>query len=184
MTTPIHVLGFSGSLRRDSYNSALLAAAGELLPAGMTLQIFDLSGIPLFNADNEADAPPAVAAFKARLAAADAVLIATPEYNASLPGVLKNALDWASRSPQPMKGKPVAIMGASTGLFGTVRAQQHLRQVLAHLDARPVNKPEVAVPQAQQKFDADLRLADEASRGFVRDLLVALADYTRQLRGG
>jgi len=127
----VHVLGISGSLRKASYNTALLRPASELLPRGMTLEVFDLSSIPLYNDDVRAlGFPKPVQEFRSRIAAADALLIATPEYNFSIPGVLKNAIDWASRPPDPpLDGKPLAIMGASTGNFGTVRAQMHLRQV-------------------------------------------------------
>jgi len=184
MTNPptLHILGISGSLRKASYNTALLRAAAEMLPPGMTLEIFDLAPLPLFNPDTEKPMPAPVADFRTRLAQADALLIATPEYNSSLSGALKNAIDWASRSPQPpLKNKPVAIMGASTGNFGTVRAQLHLRQVLTHIGALPLGKPEVLVARAEQAFDAEGRLVDEAARGFLRDLLVALADWTRRV---
>ena len=176
MTQPIHVLGFSGSLRQASLNSALLRAADELLPEGNTLEIFDLSAIPLYNDDLRTHGYPVeVQQFRERLRAADAVLIATPEYNYSIPGVLKNALDWASRPNAdkvvPLKGKPVAIMGATPGMFGTVRAQMHLRQMLVYTDNPIVNQPQVLVTGAKDKFDADLHLTDDATRGFVRDLL-------------
>ncbi len=183
MSTPIHVLGFSGSLRKGSYNSALLRATLDMLPGAMTLEVFDLSPIPLFNQDLENPPPEAVSLFKSRMAAADAILIATPEYNYSIPGVLKNAIDWASRPPdQSLSGKPGALMGASTGLFGTVRAQQHLRQVLQHTNTLLLNKPEVYISQAQNKFDANGRLVDETTRGFVGELLVALAEWTRRMQ--
>jgi len=181
----IHVLGMSGSLRKGSYNTALLAAASELLPEGMTLERFDLSSIPLYNDDVRVlGYPKPVQELRDRIAAADALLIATPEYNYSIPGVLKNAVDWASRPPDPpLSGKPLAIVGASTGNFGTVRAQMHLRQVCVYCNMFPVNRPEVLVMRAREKFDASGRLADEDARGFLRDLLVALADWTRRLRG-
>lgn len=185
MIIPIlHVLGFSGSLRKGSYNTALLRAAGELLPEGMALEVFDLALIPLYNDDVRlAGFPEVVQAFRSKLAAADAILIATPEYNYSIPGMLKNALDWASRAPEaPLNRKPLAMMGASSGNFGTVRAQLHLRQVCVSMNILPLNKPEVLVARAQEKFDAEGRLTDETTRGFIRDLLVALAGWTRQLR--
>jgi chromate reductase len=180
----IHVLGISGSLRKSSYNTRLLAAASELLPEGMTLETFDLSPIPLYNDDVRAVGfPQPVQQFRGRIAEADALLIATPEYNYSIPGVLKNAIDWASRpSDPPVNGKPVAIMGASTGNFGTVRAQMHLRQVCVFCNMFPLNRPEVLVMRAQEKFDADGRLVDETTRTFVRDLLVALSDWTQRLQ--
>jgi chromate reductase len=184
MTTsnPLNVLGISGSLRRASYNTALLRAAAELIPPGMTLEIFDLAPLPLFNADAEKPFPEAVVEFRTRLAQVDALLIATPEYNSSISGALKNAIDWASRPPkQPLAGKPVATMGASTGNFGTVRSQLHLRQVLTHVGALPLGKPEVLVARAEQAFDAEGRLVDVAARGFLQDLLAALARWTQRV---
>ena len=152
------------------------------MPQGMLLDIFDLSPLPMFNQDFEKPFPEAVADFRKKLAEADALLIATPEYNSSIPGALKNALDWASRSPQrPLQGKPAAIMGASTGNFGTLRAQLHLRQILTHVGALPLGKPEVLVARAAQAFDADGKLVDETARGFLRDLLVALMDWSARV---
>jgi chromate reductase len=182
--TDIHVLGISGSLRKDSHNTALLRAASALLPKGMTLEIFDLSPIPLYNDDVRIlGYPKPVQEFRDRIAASDALLIATPEYNYSISGVLKNAIDWASRPPDPpLDGKPVAIMGASTGNFGTVRAQMHLRQVCVYCNMLPVNRPEVLVMRAQEKFDSNGLLTDETARGFLRDLLLALADWTQRVR--
>ena len=177
--TPIRVLGISGSLRRSSFNTALLESAAQLLPPGMTLEIFDLSALPMYNQDDEKPFPPEVVDFRRRLEQADALLIASPEYNASITGALKNAIDWASRPPnQPLNGKPVAIMGASTGNFGTLRAQLHLRQILTHVGALTLPKPEVLVARAGQAFTPDGDLIDETARGFLRDLLVALADWT------
>jgi chromate reductase len=184
MPTPVHVLGFAGSLRRASTNRGLLRAAGEVLPEDMTLEVFDLSPIPLYNADVEtAGMPESVTLFKQRLAAADAVLIATPEYNYSIPGVLKNAIDWASRPPQdcPLVGKPLAIMGAG-GSFGTVRSQLALRQVAFFINMLTLNKPEVMVQRNWEKFDTEGDLTDEATREQVRGLLGALARWTRSLR--
>ena len=179
---PLNILGLSGSLRKGSYNTSLLRAAAELLPPGMVLDTFDLSLLPIFNADYEKPFPAAVEEFRIRMAEADALLIACPEYNSSLTGALKNAIDWASRSPQsPLNRKPVAVMGASTGNFGTVRAQLHLRQILTHVGALTVPKPEVLIARADKAFDAEGRLTDEAARGFLRDLLFALADWTRQV---
>jgi chromate reductase, NAD(P)H dehydrogenase (quinone) len=186
MTQSVHVLGFSGSLRKGSYNTALLRAAIELLPDGMTIETFDLAPIPLFNQDiAESDAiPQSIRLFKSRIAFADALLIATPEYNYSIPGVLKNAIDWASRpaNESPLNGKPLAIMGAG-GMMGTSRAQYHLRQVAVFTNMFPLNKPEVTVPMAQQKFDAQGNLTDDLTRSFVRQLLEALFVWTNRLRG-
>ena len=184
MTTsdPFHVLGISGSLRKASYNTALLRAAAELMPAGMTLETFDLLPLPMFNQDAEKPFPEAVAEFRARVAQADALLIATPEYNRSASGALKNAIDWASRSPQqPLNGKPVATMGASTGNFGTLRAQLHLRQILTYVGVLPLGKPEVLVGRAEQVFDPVGNLTDAATHGFLRDLLAALAKWTQRV---
>jgi chromate reductase len=179
---PLLVLGFSGSLRKASYNTALLHAAIDLMPPGMRLEIFDLSPLPMFNPDFEKPFPQAVVAFRDKLAQADAILIATPEYNSSITGALKNALDWASRSPHPpLQGKPAAIMGASTGNFGTLRAQLHLRQILTHVGALPLGKPEVLVARAEQVFDADCKMVDASARGFLRDLLVALAKWSERV---
>jgi chromate reductase len=182
----IHVLGFAGSLRKASLNASALRAAGELLPAGMTLEIFDLAPIPLYNGDVEAVGfPEPVQRFKERIVAADALLIATPEYNYSIPGVLKNAIDWASRPSDstPFKGKPAAIMGASPAMTGTVRAQYHLRQVCVYLNLFPLNQPELFIMRAHEKFDAQGRLIDEETRLRIGQLLEALAAWTRRLRG-
>ena len=180
----ISVLGFAGSLRKDSYNGAVLRAAVELAPADLKLETFDLHGIPLYDGDVEAvGLPETVRRFRERIAAADALLIVTPEYNYSMAGVLKNAIDWASRPPdQPFSGKPVAIAGASMGGFGTARAQYHLRQTCVFLDMIPLNKPEVFISAAHQKVDAQGRLSDEHSRVAVRALLEALVAWTRRLR--
>ena len=186
MASPVHILGFSGSLRRGSFNTALLRAAFQLLPPDATLETFDLAPIPLYNADVEAAGfPEPVVRFKQRITAADALLIATPEYNYSISGVLKNAIDWASRPPKdsPLSGKPVAFMGAG-GLLGTARAQYHLRQVCVFTNMLPVNRPEVFVMRASEKFDAEGNLTDEMYRELIRALLVSLADWTRRLRGG
>ncbi|HLK58154.1 MAG TPA: NAD(P)H-dependent oxidoreductase [Chthonomonadaceae bacterium] len=184
MPHPIHVLGFSGSLRKGSYNAALLRAAGDLLPEGVTLETFDIAPIPLYNQDVEqAGHPQAVTRFKERIDAADALLIVTPEYNYSIPGVLKNAIDWASRNPNSFNGKPIAFMGASMGMLGSARAQYHLRQVCVYLNMYPINKPEVLVASAHEKFDAEGILTDEMSRSLVSSLLQSLADWTRRLRG-
>jgi chromate reductase, NAD(P)H dehydrogenase (quinone) len=184
MGASIHVLGFAGSLRTGSFNKALLRAAAELLPEGMTLEIFDLAPIPMYNADiQEQGFPPSVRTFRERIAAADALLIATPEYNYSIPGVLKNAIDWASRPPdQPLFRKPVALMGASSGTLGTVRSQLALRQVFVMLNMLPVQKPEVLVANAQDKIDASGKLTDEITRNYVRGLLEALTAWTEQVR--
>jgi chromate reductase len=184
MSRDIKVLGISGSLRRGSYNSAALRAAQALAPEGMRIEIAEIGSFPLYNDDERVahGYPPAVATFRRQIAESDALLFVTPEYNYSVPGVLKNAIDWGSRPPdQPFNGKPVAIMGAATGMIGSARAQYHLRQMLVFLNAFPLNKPEVMISMAASKFDAEGNLTDEATRGFIRQLLEALADWTRRL---
>jgi len=180
----MNVIGISGSLRKGSFNTAALRAAQGLAPEGMTIERAEIGDLPLYNDDvRAAGFPPPVERLRAQLAAADAVLLVTPEYNYSISGVLKNAIDWASRPPsQPFEAKPVAIMGASPGLFGSARAQYHLRQMLIFLNAMPVNRPEVMIGQAQNKFDADGNLTDEPTREFIRKLLVALRDWTERLQ--
>ena len=176
----IHLLGISGSLRAGSYNTRLLEVAAGLLPDGVTMEIIGLEDIPLFNWDEEKPMPEAVGRLRERIAAADAVLIAAPEYNTGISGALKNALDWASRAPNaPFTGKPVAVIGASTGMLGTARAQLQARQVLTHIGALVLPKPEVLIPRAAEAFDADGNMVSETSRGFLRQLLAALVDWTR-----
>jgi chromate reductase len=185
MNTPIHVLGISGSLRHGSWNTGLLNAASELLPEGMSLEIADLADIPLYNQDHDGpNASNAVRQFRGQIRAADALLIATPEYNASIPGVLKNALDWASRpiTDSALSGKPLAMMGAG-GVSGTNRAQLALRTISGALNVLPLNRPQVQITRSWEKFDAEGQLTDEQSRQEIRALLEALAAWTRQLRG-
>jgi len=181
----ITVLGICGSLRKASYNMAALRTAIELKPPGMTIETADISAIPLYNEDVRAQGfPPPVETLRQQIKAADALLFVTPEYNYSMSGVLKNAIDWASRPPdQPCDGKPVAIMGASMGMTGTARAQYHLRQSCVFLNMFPVNKPEVFIAQAQNKFDAQGKLTDETTRKFIADLMTALAAWTKRLKG-
>jgi chromate reductase len=181
----INVLAICGSLRTGSYNRAALRAAIELRPPGMTIDTGDISAFPLYNEDVRAQGfPPPVETLRRQIAAADALLFVTPEYNYSMSGVLKNAIDWASRPPdQPFAGKPVAIMGAGAGMAGTARAQYDLRRCCVFLDMHPLNKPEVLIGQAQTKFDAEGRFTDEVGRGLIRDLLVALEQWTRLIGG-
>lgn len=179
----IRVLAFAGSLREKSYNRGLLRAAREVAPGGMEITIHDLAPIPLYNADVEAKGfPEAVQAFHAAIRAADALLIATPEYQTGVPGVLKNALDWASRPPKdsPIGGKPVAIMGATPGKWGTARAQLQLRHTLIYNGNPMVTKPEVLVSDAADRFDDDSNLTHEATRTFIGKLLESLDDLTRR----
>ncbi|HEV8630419.1 MAG TPA: NADPH-dependent FMN reductase [Thermoanaerobaculia bacterium] len=183
---PLLVCGIAGSLREKSFNRALLRAARELAPAGMEIRIFDrLAEVPLYNADVEAlGDPEPVQALKRAIGEADALLIATPEYNHGVPGVLKNAIDWASRPPRGsvLAGKPAAIFGASPGATGTARAQSQMRQAFVFTQTPAVLQPEILVFRAHEKFDAEGRLTDEKTRQFIGLLLVALADWTRRLR--
>ena len=180
------ILGISGSLRRGSHNTAALRAAAELAPEGVTVSVYEvLRDIPPYDDDLRTGSgyPAAVEAFRQAVAAADALLIATPEYNYSIPGVLKNAIDWASRPPaQPFDNKPLAILGASQGLLGTARAQYDLRKMCVFLNAYPLNKPEVFIAQSGAKIDADGRLTDEATRGFIAQQVVALRDWALRIR--
>jgi chromate reductase len=155
-----------------------------MVPAEAELEIFDLEGIPPFNQDLENQPPEKVKEFKAKIRAADAILIATPEYNYSIPGVLKNAIDNASRpyGDNAFDGKSVAIMGASIGMLGTARAQYHLRQSLVFLNMYPLNQPEVMVPFAQEKIDQNGRVTDQKTREKIKELLEALVIWTRKLK--
>ena len=181
------VLGIAGSLRRGSFNRGLIRAAAELAPAWIRVVPHELGEIPLFNADVEADGDPAaVRRFKQAIADADALLIATPEYNHCVPGVLKNAVDWASRPARRsvLTNRPIAIMGASTGGGGTARAQAHLRDGLAYTSGLVMPQPEVLVPFAGSRFHEDGNLHDNETRVAVGELVVALGDWVRELRDG
>jgi chromate reductase len=188
-TTRIKALGIAGSLRRESYNRALLRAGRDLAPEELQIQILAneiLAQIPPYNEDVRVRGEPdPVIALKEAIRQADALVIATPEYNFSIPGVLKNAIDWASRPPDtsPLDGKPVAIMGATSGSWGTVRAQMHLRQVCVFTNMLPVNRPGVLVARAAEKFDEQGRLTDETTQRFVRLLMEALVGWTLRLQG-
>jgi chromate reductase len=179
------VLGLAGSFRKASYNGMALRAAIELAPPGMTIESYDYRDIPFYDGDAEAESglPAPVEKLREAIRAADAVLIVTPEYNTSMPGLLKNALDWTSRgAQQPLRGKPIAVMGTSPGMFGTIRAQQHLRQMLLNVGAQVMVGPQVAIGNAGQRFSATGQLTDEATQQFVRDLLGNLVDWARQLK--
>ncbi len=180
----VTILGISGSLRAGSFNSALLRAAVGLAPAGARIEVYEgLRDLPHYDADLDGDDPPApVVDLRRRVTDADALLIATPEYNYSVPGVLKNAIDWASR-PAPassLQHKPVAVMGAAPGAFGSVRAQLALRQSFLWTDSIAVVKPEVAVFRAADRFDDGLSLTDASTADLVRDLLRALVDLVER----
>ncbi len=182
MNRPVTIFGIAGSLRKNSYNRAALRAAQQLAPEGVKIEIWDKVGeLPLFSQDLEKTPPPVVTEMKAAIRATDAVLFVTPEYNYSVSGVLKNAIDWASRpyGDSAWNGKPVAIMGASGGALGTARAQYHLRQMFVFLNMYTVNQPEVMIPQAHQRFDEQGNLTDENSKKLIRQLLEELARLTR-----
>ncbi|MGO8991404.1 MAG: NADPH-dependent FMN reductase [bacterium] len=184
MNQKVHILGFAGSLRKQSYNKAILAVATETVPDDASLEVFDLEGIPPFNQDLELQPPDKVKEFKARIRAADAILIATPEYNYSIPGGLKNAIDWASRpyGDNAFDGKPVAVMGASIGTLGTARAQYDLRRSFVFLNMLPLNQPEVMVPFVQDKVDSKGRVTDENTRKRIKELLENLVAWTRRTK--
>ncbi len=181
----VKILGFAGSLRKGSFNRALLNAAAEVCPKEAELETFDLEGIPLFNQDLEGSPHPKVKEFKARIRAADSLLIATPEYNYSIPGVLKNAIDAASRpyGDSAFAGKPVGIMGASIGMMGTARAQYHLRQCCVFLDMHPMNQPELMVPFAQEKIDEKAgNVTDRKTREKIEEFMKALIVWTLRVK--
>jgi chromate reductase len=184
VSTTLTILGIAGSLRKGSYNRAALRAAQKLAPEGMRIEVFDLRGIPLYDGDQESSPPERVAQLKAAIRAADGILFVTPEYNYSIPGVLKNAIDWASRpyGDSGWEGKPAAIMGATPGTLGTARAQYHLRQVFVFLNMFPLNRPEVMISSAEEHFDDQGNLKDEETRERIRKLLAALADWTRHIK--
>jgi chromate reductase, NAD(P)H dehydrogenase (quinone) len=181
----VRVLGISGSLRQASFNTAVLRTAIDLAPAGMEIEVAEIRDIPLYDEDLRAKgAPEAVQRFRERIAQADGILVVTPEYNYSVPGVLKNAIDWASRPPAPpFAGKPLGIMGASGGMSGTMRAQYHLRQIAVFLDMHVMNKPEVFVRTAGEKI-ADGRVTDEPTRKVIAEHLAAFEKWVRRLRLG
>src|SRR4051812_14451128 len=184
MSTPLTILGIAGSLRKGSLNRAALRAAQALAPADTRIEIFDLEGIPVFNQDDDSNPPERVVQLKAEVRAADAILMVTPEYNYSVPGVLKNAIDWGSRpyGDSAWSGKPAAIMGASVGNIGTARAQYHLRQIFVFLNMFPLNQPEVMIGNAATRFDKEGNLTDEATKGYIRKLLENLVAWTHRLQ--
>jgi len=182
----VNIIGIAGSLRAGSYNRAALRAASALVPNDAKLEIFDIDGIPGFNQDQEQQPPTKVVELKKRVRAADAVLFVTPEYNYSVPGVLKNAIDWASRpyGDSAWQNKPVAVMGASAGALGSARAQYHLRQIFVFLNMYPVNRPEVMITNASARFDTAGNLIDKETTELIRQLLQELVTWTRQLQKG
>lgn len=175
------LLGICGSVRKASINRALLRALGEQFPDGTTFKIHEsLDQLPIFN--SELEDPASVLALKAAIAAADGVVIAAPEYNYSIPGGLKNALDWVSRPPatSPMRGKPIGICGAASGMSGTIRAQTHLRQMLVFSDSPCMNQPEVLIPRAHERFDASGQLIDEPTRQLLARYAAAFVAFVHR----
>jgi len=187
MSTSIQFLGISGSLRKGSYNTSLLHAALKLLPEGVSMETFDIGVLPLYNADLDTPAaaqrPAGVQQFRDRVAKADGLVICSPEYNYGIPGGLKNAIDWASRGKDsPLIKKPVAIMGATISLWGTVRMQLDFHHIFLYLDMRPVYKPEVLIAQAQNKFNDKGELTDATSLDLIKQKLEALKSMIRSLK--
>jgi chromate reductase len=181
---PTKILGICGSLRKQSFNKMALKAAQPLVPADTVLEAYDLAGLPLFNQDEEQSPTPKLTEFKARIRAADAILFATPEYNYSIPGVLKNAIDCAARpyGDSAWAGKPVAMIGASVGVLGTARAQYHLRQCFVFLNMFAVNQPEVLIRECAGKFDAQGNLTDETAKKLIQTLLANLVALAKKLK--
>jgi chromate reductase, NAD(P)H dehydrogenase (quinone) len=183
MSSHVRILGIAGSLRRGSYNQAALCAAKLLVPENSKIDLFQLDSIPMFNEDDEKHPPSSVLELKNRIRSANSVLIVTPEYNYSIPGLLKNAIDWASRphGDNAWSGKSAAIMGASIGAIGSARAQYHLRQILVALDLFLVNKPEVVIADAAHRFDMNGNLIHEPTKQLIQELLRNLVDWTRRI---
>jgi len=186
---PFHIVGVPGSLRARSFNRALLRAAAGLVPSGATFEIVELHGVPPYDDDRDEnrgghDTPAAVIDLRARSAAADALVLASPEYNWGPSGVMKNAIDWLSRPPQdsPLRHKPVALMGCSGGAAGTGRAQLHLRQYLAFLATYVLPEPQVQIGFSRERFDDDLRLVDEEAARLVGEQLAALVRWAGVVR--
>jgi len=184
MKRKLTILGFGGSLRKGSYSKALLHATVKLAPKGVLIETFDLEGIPFYNQDLENGPPEKVKEFRDKIRAADAILVVTPEYNRSIPGFLKNAIDWASRPADnpALEGKPAAIISASTGMLGGAMAQYHLRHCFVFVDVHPVNYPETLVAHVDKKIDDKGRLVDKRTRVIIKELLENLIAWTRQLQ--
>lgn len=178
----VALLGISGSLRRSSLNRYLLDAVRDALPSIAQMSIFEDIDFPMFN-DDLVD-PPGVVQLKAAIAGADGVVFATPEYNYSIPGGLKNALDWISRPPDlsPMRGKPVGLVGAASGMSGTIRAQTHMRQMLLYSDSPCLSQPEVLIPRAHERFDTEGKLTDNSTRMLLERFGVAMVAFVQRHR--
>ena len=175
----VRVLAFAGSIRKDSYNRRLILASRELAPEGLEIESFELDDIPIYNMDLEPDFPPSVVEFKAKIKAADGVLITCPEHNFGYAGILKNAIDWASRPPSDgvFENKPVIVQSASPAWAGGIRGQYQLRQVLAYFSMRQMYFPEVCVGSCKQKFDESGKLTDEMAREQIRKQLALFKEY-------
>lgn len=184
MTRPVKILGISGSARNGSYNTALLKAAKEMLPEGASLEICDISSLPMYSQDLESALPESVVALKRQIKEADALLFASPEHNYTITALLKNAIEWGNRPPgqNVWAGKPAAIVSASTSMRGGVRGQLHLRQVLVDLDVYAMNRPQLMLANAEAAFDEDVRLTDEIARKTLREILQRLVAWTNRLR--
>jgi chromate reductase len=178
----MRLLGICGSLRKASLNRALLVAVRDALPPDIQMTLYNEIDLPIFN--NDLEDPPGVIRLKAAIAAADGVVFSVPEYNYSIPGGLKNALDWVSRPPDqsPLRGKPVGMVGAASGMSGTIRAQTHLRQVLVYSDSPCLNQPEVLIPRAKERFDADGQLTDPSTRVLLERFGAAMVAFVRRAR--
>src|SRR3989441_12660192 len=178
------ILGMSGSGRKRSFNTPLLEAAKQLLPPDATLEVADISRLPLYNQDLEHDMPDIVKELKKKILSADAILIATPEHNYSITAVLKNAIEWGNRPPRDTSwsGKPAAVISASTSLRGGVRAQLHLRQIMIDLNMYPINRPLLLIANAKDKFNEELQLTDGEILQTLRDVLSSLVEWTRKLQ--
>jgi chromate reductase, NAD(P)H dehydrogenase (quinone) len=183
MADNLKILGISGSLRKGSYNSGALRAAVELCPDGAEIEVFDIAPIPPFNQDEDQDPPAIIREFKEKILAADAIVFATPEYNYSIPGVLKNAIDWASRpyGQSAWEGKPAAIMGASIGGIATARAQYDLRKMMVFLNMFPINRPEVMIGNCSDRYDEQGKLIDEPTRAIIKEMLEKLIAWTKKI---
>lgn len=186
MNTNVHLIGISGSLRKGSYNTLLLHTAAGLLPEHTTMEVASIAELPLYNADMDlpaAERPAVINSFRDQLSKADGLVIVSPEYNYSIPGGLKNAIDWASRGEDsPLLRKPVAVMGATPGMWGTARLQLAFQPVFLFLDMKPVFKPEVLIAQAKSKFDAQGNLTDNVARDLIKNKLAALKELILQHR--
>jgi len=179
----VALLGICGSLRKASFNRALLVAVRDALPAGATMAMYDSVELPIFNSD--LDDPPGVLQLKAAITEADGLVFSVPEYNYSIPGGLKNALDWVSRPPQtsPLRGKPVGMVGAASGMSGSMRAQAHLRQMMLYSDSPCLGQPEVLIPRAKERFDADGRLIDASTRVLLEQFAAAMVAFVQRCHG-